>query len=87
MSDHSPKRPDEYRAAALTRATNAAIAEEKKGNAKVDWLTEALYLLGRVEHDRRSEGAARRAWELYLGRNPTNLPQVDEVKRLLIGLR
>lgn len=74
-------------AGALTRATNAALAEEKKGGAKVEWLTEALYLLGRVEHDRRSEGAARRAWELYLGRNPTNLPQVDEVKRLLIGLR
>jgi tetratricopeptide (TPR) repeat protein len=74
-------------AAALTRATSGAMAEEKKGGEKVDWLTEALYLLGRVEHDRRNDGAARRAWEAYLARNPTNLPQVDEVKRLLLGLR
>ena len=44
-------------------------------------------MLGRVEHDRRTEAAARRAWETYLERSPTNLPQVDEVKRLLLGLR
>jgi tetratricopeptide (TPR) repeat protein len=74
-------------ATALTRATSGAMAEEKKGTEKVAWLTEALYLLGRVEHDRRNEAAARRAWEAYLGRNPSNLPQVDEVKRLLLGLR
>lgn len=75
-------------AAALTRATSGAMAEEKKeGAVKIAWLTEALYLLGRVEHDRRNEAAARRAWEAYLGRNPSNLPQVDEVKRLLLGLR
>lgn len=77
-------------AAALTRATAVALAEEKKGGEKAEkipWLTEALYLLGRVEHDRRNEGAARRAWEGYLARNPSNLPQVDEVKRLLLGIR
>ncbi len=74
-------------AAALTRATSGALAVEKKGAEKVAWLTEALYLLGRVEHDRRNEAAARRAWETYLERSPTNLPQVDEVKRLLLGLR
>jgi tetratricopeptide (TPR) repeat protein len=69
-------------AAALTRATSTAVTDEKKGE-KVAWLTEAFYLLGRVEHDRRNDAAARRAWESYLARNPSNLPQVDEVKRLL----
>lgn len=74
-------------AAALTRATEVALGEEKQGGAKVEWLTDALYLLGRIEFDRRNGGSARRAWEGYLGRGPTNRTQVDEVKRLLLGLR
>ncbi|MEZ4363102.1 MAG: tetratricopeptide repeat protein [Kofleriaceae bacterium] len=74
-------------AAALTRASQAALAEEANGGPKVEWLTEALYVLGRIEHDRRNEAAARRAWEAYLLRNPPNQTQVDEIKRLLRGMR
>jgi tetratricopeptide (TPR) repeat protein len=72
-------------AAALTTATRIAAEDEK--DTPVPWLTEALYLLGRYELDRRNDGAARRAWEQYLARNPSNQTQVIEVKRIMMGLR
>ena len=74
-------------ATALGRATAAALADERRGDAKVPWLTEALYQLGRIESDRRNDAAARRAWETYLARSPASTPQAEEVKRMLMSLR
>ncbi len=74
-------------AASLTRATASALAAERRGEPKVSWLTEALYQLGRIESDRRNDGAARRAWETYLARSPASSPQAAEVRRMLLGLR
>ena len=70
-------------ATALTEAVRLAKEKEKAQGMQVPWLTESLYFLGRVESDRRNVGGARRAWEDFLGRNPPNQTQVDEVKRYL----
>ncbi|MBP9087969.1 MAG: tetratricopeptide repeat protein [Kofleriaceae bacterium] len=70
-------------AMALTEAVRLGKEKEKALNIQVPWLTESLYFLGRVESDRRNVGGAKRAWEDFLGRNPPNPTQVDEVKRYL----
>jgi tetratricopeptide (TPR) repeat protein len=70
-------------AAALTDAVRLAKAVEKERGLPVPWLTDTMYVLGRVESDRRNSAAASRAWEDFLGRNPPNQVQVDEVKRYL----
>jgi hypothetical protein len=49
----------------------------------VPWLTDALYLEGRVHYDLRNEAAARDAWLRYLARNPPASARLTEVKQLL----
>ena len=77
----------EAAAAAFARATELGLAEEHASGEILPWLTESLYLLGRIELVRHDEGAARRAWELYLGRNPSDHTQEGEVRREMRGLR
>ena len=67
----------------LTEAVRLGKEKEKALGIQIPWLTESLYFLGRVESDRRNVGGAKRAWEDFLGRNPPNPTQVDEVKRYL----
>ena len=74
-------------AMALTEAVRLGKEKEKALSIQVPWLTESLYFLGRVESDRRNVGGAKRAWEDFLGRNPPNPTQVDEVKRYLANPR
>ena len=73
-------------ASAYTQATRLGLADEAAG-AKVPWLTEALYNLGNLESSRNNDGGACRAWNQYLARNPTNQALINEVKRLMLGLR
>jgi tetratricopeptide (TPR) repeat protein len=70
-------------AAALGSATRLASESEKKSGKPVVWLTDALYLLGRVQLDLHNEAAARDAWSIYVGRTPTPSAQLTEVKQLL----
>ncbi|HUH02439.1 MAG TPA: tetratricopeptide repeat protein, partial [Kofleriaceae bacterium] len=51
------------------------------------WITEAYRSLGYVERARGNRGAAIRAWETYLGRDPTDENDLREIKRLLANLR
>ncbi|HEX3476377.1 MAG TPA: tetratricopeptide repeat protein, partial [Kofleriaceae bacterium] len=67
---------------ALTSAIRLAGDAEKTGKT-VAWLTDALYLLGRVNLDLRNEPAARDAWQLYVARHPPASAQLTEVKQLL----
>jgi tetratricopeptide (TPR) repeat protein len=70
-------------AAALTSATRLAAESETRTGKRIPWLTDALYLQGRVNLDLHNEVAAREAWTLYLARNPPASAQVTEVKQLL----
>jgi cytochrome c-type biogenesis protein CcmH/NrfG len=70
-------------AGALTEAVKLGKKQELDAGTKVSWLTDSLYLLGRVQSDRRNVQAAKQAWEDFLGRQPSNQTQVDEVKRYL----
>ncbi len=47
------------------------------------WLTDALYLQGRVYYDLHSEASARAAWLRYVARNPPPSAPLTEVKQLL----
>jgi tetratricopeptide (TPR) repeat protein len=67
---------------ALTGAIRLAGESEKSGKP-VPWLTDALYVQGRVNLDLRNEAAARAAWQLYVARNPPPSPQLTEVKQQL----
>ena len=67
---------------ALTSAVRLAGDIEKAGKP-VPWLTDALYLQGRVNLDLHNEAAAREAWQLYVARNPPPSAQLTEVKQLL----
>ncbi len=69
--------------AALTNATRLGLEQEKKDGAKVAWLTEALYRLGRIHMDRGNERAAKAAWEKYVARGPKAGAQLEEVRREL----
>ena len=70
-------------AGALGNATRLAAEAEKKTGKPVPWLTDALYLLGRVQLDLHNEPAARDAWQVYVGRSPAPSAQLTEVKQLL----
>jgi cytochrome c-type biogenesis protein CcmH/NrfG len=70
-------------AAALNNATRLAGESEKRTGRPVAWLTEALYLQGRVSFDLHSEAAARDSWLQYVARNPPASAQLTEVKQLL----
>jgi tetratricopeptide (TPR) repeat protein len=69
-------------AAAVAGATRMAAESERRGKP-VPWLTEALYLQGRVNLDLRNDAVAREAWLEYVARNPPASAQLTEVKRLL----
>jgi predicted Zn-dependent protease len=70
-------------ATALGNATRLAAEAEKRSGLSIPWLTDALYLQGRVNLDLHNEPAARDAWLLYVGRNPVASAQVAEVKQQL----
>jgi tetratricopeptide (TPR) repeat protein len=70
-------------AAAVGNATRLAVEAEKHSGKSVPWLTEALYLQGRVNFDLHNDAVAREAWMLYVARNPPGSAQLTEVKRLL----
>jgi tetratricopeptide (TPR) repeat protein len=74
-------------AGALWSATDLGTGDEKRLGTQVPWLTDALYLLGSIENALRHDAQARRAWEQYLSRGPTNQTQQQEVRRLMLGLR
>ncbi len=74
-------------AAALARATELGLADERALGVTVPWLTDAYWLLGTAERARASDGAKCRAWRAYLERNPTNRVQADEVRREMLGCR
>jgi tetratricopeptide (TPR) repeat protein len=69
--------------AAVASATRLAAEAEKRTGRPVAWLTDALYLQGRVNFDLRNEAAARNAWLMYVARNPPPSAQLSEVKQLL----
>ncbi|HEY0190183.1 MAG TPA: tetratricopeptide repeat protein, partial [Kofleriaceae bacterium] len=70
-------------ASALAAATRLAAEAEKKTGKPVPWLTDALYLRGRVALDLHDEAMARDAWQLYVARNPPPSAQLTEVKQQL----
>jgi len=70
-------------AAAVGTATHLAAEAEQRTRAPVPWLTDALYLQGRINFDRHKEAAAREAWTLYVARNPPASPRLTEVRQLL----
>jgi tetratricopeptide (TPR) repeat protein len=72
---------------ALWSAVGYATEDERKLGATIPWLTDALYLLGSIENQLRRDAQARRAWEQYLARGPSNQTQEKEVRRLMLGLR
>jgi len=70
-------------AAALGSANRLAAEAEKKTGKPTPWLTDSLYLQGRVSLDLHSDAIAREAWLLYVARNPPPSAQLTEVKQLL----
>jgi len=68
---------------ALTTAIRLGGELEARTGKPVPWLTDALYLQGRVNLDLRNEPAARDAWRAYIARNPPASAQLTEVKQLL----
>jgi tetratricopeptide (TPR) repeat protein len=70
-------------AGALDEATRAAAESEKRTGTPVPWLTDALYLRGRVHFDLHDEAGARDAWIMYVARNPPGSARLAEVKLLL----
>jgi hypothetical protein len=68
---------------ALISAIRIAGETEARTGKPVAWLTDALYLQGRVNLDLRNEAAAREAWQAYVARNPPPSAQLTEVKQLL----
>ena len=68
---------------ALANATRLAAEAEKRTGKPVPWLTDALYLRGRVALDLHDEATARDAWQLYVARNPPPSAQLSEVKQQL----
>jgi len=67
----------------LATATRLAAEAEKRTGKPVPWLSDALYLLGRVSLDLRNEPAAREAWLQYVARKPPPSAQLTEVNQLL----
>jgi predicted Zn-dependent protease len=71
-------------AGALEQATRLG-AEEEKAGTKLDWLTEAYYQLGEVQHIAHNDVAARAAYQHYVDRSPPAGAQLNEARRLLSG--
>jgi tetratricopeptide (TPR) repeat protein len=70
-------------ATALANATRLAADSEKQTGVPIAWLTDALYLQGRVNFDLHHDARAREAWLLYLAHNPLASAQLTEVQQLL----
>jgi tetratricopeptide (TPR) repeat protein len=70
-------------AVAVGSATRLALETEKATGKQVGWLTEALYLQGRINLDLHNDAIARDAWQVYVARNPPSAAQLAEVKQLL----
>jgi len=79
---HDTNRGSQAAAAAGT-ATRLAAETEQHTSAPIPWLTDALYLQGRINFDLHKEAAARDAWTLYVARNPPASARLTEVKQLL----
>ncbi|HEX4423143.1 MAG TPA: tetratricopeptide repeat protein [Kofleriaceae bacterium] len=69
--------------AALASATRLAAEVEQQTKRPVPWLTDALYLRGRVSYDLHDEATARDAWTRYVARHPPPSAQLTEVTQLL----
>jgi tetratricopeptide (TPR) repeat protein len=69
--------------AAVENATRLAAEAEQRPGTQVAWLTDALYLQGRIHLDLHHDARAREAWLLYVARNPPASPQLTEVTQLL----
>ncbi len=80
---HDTNRGSQAAAAVGTATRLAAEAEQRTGAPAVPWLTDALYLQGRINFDLHKEAAARDAWTLYVARNPPASARLTEVKQLL----
>jgi len=70
-------------AVAVDNATRLAAEAEKRTGKQVPWLTDALYLQGRVNLDLHNEARAREAWITYVARNPPASARLTEVQQLL----
>ncbi len=74
--------------AAFAQAVRLGVAEEKtaKDGAQVPWLSDAMYLLGRIAIDRGDDVTAKAAWEKWLVRPGANRSgaKYDEVRRALL---
>jgi tetratricopeptide (TPR) repeat protein len=68
---------------ALQQATRLARDKETSQGVKVEWLTEAWYRLGEIQLGLHNDAAAKAAYEMYVGRNPTPGAQLSEARRLL----
>jgi len=80
---HDTNRGSQAAAAVATATRLAALAEQRTGAPAVPWLTDALYLQGRINFDLHKEAAARDAWTLYVARNPPASARLTEVRQLL----
>lgn len=72
-------------ASALWEAARLGKEWEREQKLTLSWLTEAYYIIGRIESDRHNNGAAAKAWSAFIDRNPPNPAQVEEVKRFLLN--
>jgi tetratricopeptide (TPR) repeat protein len=70
-------------AEALGSATRLASESEKRTGKPIRWLTDALYLQGRVNFDSHNDAGAREAWRRYVDRKPPASVQLSEVQQLL----
>ena len=74
--------------AAFAQAVRLGVAEEKiaKDGAQVAWLSDAMYMLGRIAFDRGDDVTAKAAWEKWAVRPGSNRAgaKYDEVRRALL---
>ncbi len=68
-------------------ALTSRWAHPKMPGQEAPWITEAYRSLGYVQRARGNRGAAIRAWEKYLGRDPADRDEAMDVKRLLMNLQ
>jgi tetratricopeptide (TPR) repeat protein len=68
---------------AVADATRMAEESEKRAGRTIGWLSDALYLQGRINFDLHSEARARDAWMKYVARNPPASARLTEVQQLL----
>ncbi len=67
-------------------ALTSRWAHPKSAGQEPPWITEAYRSLGYVQRARGNRGAAIRAWETYLGRDPSDRDEAMDIKRLLMNL-